>query len=313
MKRFLELISTQSLQWLMVALLSIVLTLTSCTPSEQIPPKPECIFDDSPNPRLVCFNETPQRIISLAPSNTEILFALGLGDKVMGVTDWCDYPSEALEKEKIGGPWTPDVEKILALQSDLILASDANPFDIITTLEGLELTVFGIKTTDLYDLLDDIRTVGEITDTEVQAQALTAEMSTGIKAVTNQTEYLAQRPKVFYILGHEPSLWTAGSGTFIHELIEKAGGMNICQNITSYAEITLEYVLARDPEIIITSKYSYDWAINSTDLAATNASQSERIYQCDDNLVQRPGPRLVEGLEWFAHFIQPEIFEEPED
>ncbi len=313
MKRFLKLISTQSLHWLLVALLSIVLTLTSCTPSEQIPPKPECIFDDSPDPRLVCFNETPQRIISLAPSNTEILFALGLGDKVMGVTDWCDYPSEALEKEKVGGPWTPDVEKILALQSDLILASDANPFDIITTLEGLELTVFGIKTTDLYDLLDDIRTVGEITDTEVQAQALTAEMSTGIQAVTNQTEDLEQKPKVFYILGHEPSLWTAGSGTFIHELIEKAGGVNICQNITSYAEITLEYVLARDPEIIITSKYSYDWAINSTDLAATNASQSERIYQCDDNLVQRPGPRLVEGLEWFAHFIQPEIFEEPED
>jgi iron complex transport system substrate-binding protein len=107
-------------------------------------------------------------------------------------------------------------------------------------------------------------------------------------------------------------LWTAGSGTFIHELIEKAGGVNICQNITGYAQIALEYVLTSDPEIIIASEGSYYWALNSTELASTNASQTGRIYTVDDDLVQRPGPRLVEGLEWFAHFIHPEIFEEPE-
>jgi len=295
-----------------LALLTIALVLTGCTPSEQIPPNPECVFDDLG--RLVCFNETPERIISLAPSNTEILFALGLGDKVVGVTDWCDYPPEALEKEKVGGTWPPDVEKILALQPDLVLASDANPSDIVTTLEGLELTVFGIKSIDLDDVLNDIRTVGEITDREVEAQVLTSEMVLGIQAVTNQTEELEQTLRVFYLLDTWGGLWTVGQGTFVHELIEKGGGTNICQNLTGYTTITLEEVITRNPEIIIAGEWAYDWAINATGpLGSTNASQTGRIYTCDDDLVQRPGPRLVEGLEWFAYFIHPEIFDEPED
>jgi iron complex transport system substrate-binding protein len=295
---------------LLLALLTIALVLTACSPTGQT--DVEYVFDDLG--RLVAINGTPQRIISLAPSNTEILFALGLGDKVVGVTDYCNYPPEAQQKEKVMGYSTPNIEKIVALNPDLILAGYGNPIDVVYTLEGLGLTVFGIETTDLDDLLNDIKTVGEITDKEVEALALTSEMAVGIQTVTNQTEELEQRPKVFYIIGHEPSLWTAGSGTFIHELIEKGGGANICQNITGYSEITLEYVLARDPEIIISSVWSYDWAMNATGpLASTNASQTGRIYTCDDNLVQRPGPRLVEGLEWFAHFIHPEIFEEPED
>jgi iron complex transport system substrate-binding protein len=184
-------------------------------------------------------------------------------------------------------------------------------------LIGLGLTVFGIKTTDLDDVLNDIRTIGEITDKEVEAYTLTSEMAVGIQAVTNQTEELEQRPKVFYLLygGDSGALWTAGSGTFIHELIGKGGGVSICQNITGYTTISIEEVIARDPEIIISSVWSYDWAINATGpLASTNASQTDRIFTCDDDLVQRPGPRLVKGLEWFAHFIQPDIFpEEPED
>jgi iron complex transport system substrate-binding protein len=290
-----------------VALLSLALALTACTPSGQTPT--QYVFDDLG--RLVAINGTPQRIISLAPSNTEILFALGLGDKVVGVTDYCDYPPEALDKEKVGGYVNPDIEKIVALNPDLVLVAYGTPIDVINAMVGLGLTVFGIKTTDLDDLLNDIRRVGEITDKEVEAQALTFEMESRIQAVTNQTEELEQRPRVFYIVWHDP-LWTAGSGTFINELIEKAGGVNICQNITGYATISIEEVVALNPEIIIASEWSYDWAMNATELASTNASQTGRIYTLDDDLVQRPGPRLVEGLEWFAHFIHPEIFEEPE-
>jgi iron complex transport system substrate-binding protein len=308
MKSFRKQIFARCTNWFLVMLLGIALTLTACTtPTEQTPAN--YVFDDLG--RLVAINGTPQRIISLAPSNTEILFALGLGDKVVGVTDYCDYPPEALNKTKVGGYINPDIEKIVALNPDLILVAYGTPMDVIDTMVGLGLTVYGIKTTDLDDLLNDIRRVGEITDKEVEAQALTSEMASRVQAVTNQTEELEQRPRVFYIVWHDP-LWTAGSGTFIDELIEKAGGVNICQNITGYSTVSIEEVIARDPEIIITSELSYDWAINSTDLAGTNASQSGRIYTCDDNLVQRPGPRLVEGLEWFAHFIHPEIFEEPE-
>jgi iron complex transport system substrate-binding protein len=306
-KRSCKQIFARAINWFL-ALLIIALTLTACSPTEQTPP--QYFFDDLG--RLVAINGTPQRIISLAPSNTEILFALGLGDKVVGVTDWCDYPPEALEKEKVGSYDTPDTEKIVALNPDLILVAYGTTMDVINNLVGLGLTVFGIKTTDLDDLLNDIRTIGEITDKELEAYALTSEMAVRIQAVTNQTEELEERPRVFYIVWHDP-LWTAGSGTFIHELIEKAGGVNICQNITGYTTISIEEIVARNPEVIITSEWSYDWAINATELASTNASQTDRIYQGDDDLVQRPSPRLVEGLEWFAHFIHPEIFEEPED
>jgi iron complex transport system substrate-binding protein len=293
--------------WFLVMLLSLALALTACSPSGQTPVN--YVFDDLG--RLVAINGTPQRIVSLAPSNTEILFALGLGDKVVGVTDYCDYPPEALNKTKVGGYANPDIEKIVALNPDLVLVAYGTPMDVINNLVGLGLTVYGIKTTDLDDLLNDIRRVGEITDKEVEAQALTSAMESRIQAVTNQTEELEQRPRVFYIVWHDP-LWTAGSGTFINELIEKAGGVNIFGNVTGYPMVSIEDVLARDPEIIIASEWSYDWAMNATELATTNASQSGRIYTCDDNLVQRPGPRLVEGLEWFAHFIHPEIFGGPE-
>jgi len=296
---------------LFLVLLTIALVLTACTSNELTPT--QYVFDDLG--RLVAINGTPQRIISLAPSNTEILFALGLGDKVVGVTSWCDYPPEALDKEQVGEYDTPDMEKILALNPDLILVSYGTTMEVINSMVGLGLTVFGVKSTDLDDVFNDIRTIGEITDKEIEAQALTSEMEGKIQAVTDQTAELEGRPKVFYIVwGDESSaLWTAGSGTFIHELIGKAGGVNICQNITGYGIITIEEVIARNPEVIITSELSYDWAINSTDLAATNASQTGRIFTCDDDLVQRPGPRLVDGLEWFACFIHPEIFDEPED
>ncbi len=310
MKEFRKQIFARGTNLFLVALLTIALALTACTaewPAESV----EYVFDDLDN--LVAINGTPQRIVSLAPSNTEILFALGLGDKVVGVTDWCDYPPEALEKEKVGSYDTPDIEKIVALTPDLILVAYGTTMDVINSLIGLELTVFGIKTTDLDDVLNDIKTIGEITDKEVEAQALTSEMENRIQAVTDQTEELEQRPSVFYIVWHDP-LWTAGSETFIHELIEKGGGVNICQNITGYTTISIEEVVARNPEVIITSEWSFEWARNETGpLASTNASQSGRIYTCDDNLVQRPGSRLVEGLEWFAHFIHPEKFEEPEE
>ncbi len=306
MKRSCKQIFARGTNWFLV-LLSIALVLSACSPNEQAPV--EYVFDDLG--RLVAINGTPQRIISLAPSNTEILFALGLAEKVVGVTDWCDYPPEALEKEKVGGYDTPDIEKIVALNPDLILVAYGTPIDVINTMDGLGLTVFGIKSTDLDDVLNDIRTVGEITDKEVEAYALTSEMESRIEAVTDQTEELEERPRVFYIVWHDP-LWTAGSETFIHELIEKAGGVNICQNITGYTTISIEGVIACNPEVIIASEWSFEWAQNETLLEGTDARQNGRIYQGDDDLVQRPGPRLVEGLEWFAYFIHPEIFEEPE-
>ncbi|HUX48456.1 MAG TPA: ABC transporter substrate-binding protein, partial [Dehalococcoidia bacterium] len=286
-KRSCKQIFTQGINWFLVALLSIALALTACSPTEQTPTR--YVFDDLG--RLVAINGTPQRIISLAPSNTEILFALGLGDKVVGVTDYCNYPPEAQEKEKVMGYSTPNIEKIIALNPDLILAGYGNPINVVYTLEGLGLPVFGIKTTDLDDLLDDIRRIGEITDKAIEAQVITAEMAVKIQAVTNQTEELEESPKVFYLFDTYGGLWTVGQGTFIHELIEKGGGVNICQNLTGYTTIGIEEVIARNPEIIITGSYPgvYEWAMNETALNVTDARQNDRVYTCDDDLAQRPG------------------------
>ena len=306
-KRYRKHILSPGTNWFLVALLTMALALTACSPGEQTPT--EYVFDDLG--RLVAINGTPQRIISLAPSNTEILFALGLQEEVIGVTDWCNYPPEALEKEKVGGYDTPNIEKIVALNPDLVLVAYGTPMDVINTMDELGLTVFGIESTDLDDVLTDIRTVGEITDKEVEAQTLTSEMDGRIDAVVDQTQELEERLQVFYIVWHDP-LWTAGSGTFIHELVEKAGGVNICQNITGYTTVSIEEVVARNPEVIIASEWSFEWAQNVTSLNSTDARQNDRVYQGADDLVQRPGPRLVDGLEWFAYFIHPEIFEEPE-
>jgi iron complex transport system substrate-binding protein len=309
MKRPCKQTLTRGTNWFLV-ILSISLVLTGCGPGEQAPTI-QYVTDDLG--RLVAINGTPQRIISLAPSNTELLFALSLGDKVVGVTDYCDYPPEALEKEKVGAYDTPDIEKILALNPDLILVAHGTTMDVINNLVGLGLTVFGIKTTDLDDLLNDIRTVGNITGKKAEADALTSEMESRIEAVTDETSELEERPGVFYIVWHDP-LWTAGSDTFIHELIDKAGGVNICGNITGYPTIAIEEVIARNPEVIITSSWPgiYEWAMNETAFNSTDARQNNRVFVCDDNLAQRPGPRLVDGLEWFAFFIHPDIFEEPE-
>jgi iron complex transport system substrate-binding protein len=309
MKKFCKQIFTRGTKWFLVAVLSIALPMTSCTTPVQAPT--QYVVDDLG--RLVAINGTPQRIISLAPSNTEILFALGLGDRVVGVTAYCDYPSKAQDKEKVGDYYGPDIEKIIALEPDLILATDFHRFDLIPALEQQGYAVFAVAPQTLDDVLESIQTIGNITGKEQEAWELVNEMKSKIEEIEEQTKALEPKPRVFYMTWHDP-MWTVGRNTWIDDLISIAGGLNIfSQYFESGAMVEIEWALFLNPQVIIASELSYDWASNTTDLASTNASQSRRIYTCDDNLVQRPGPRLVEGLEWFAHFIHPEIFEEPED
>jgi len=307
-KMFRNRILTRCTNWFLVALVSIVLVLAACTTPVQTPT--QYVVDDLG--RLVAINGTPERIISLAPSNTEILFALGLGDKVVGVTMYCDYPAEAQTKEKVGDYYGPDLEKIIALQPDLILATDFHRFDLIPALEEQGVAVFAVAPQILQDVLESIQKIGQITDRETEALELVNGMTSKIEEIEEQTKGLEQKPRVFYMTWHDP-MWTVGRNTWIDDLINTAGGVNIfSQYFESGAMVEIEWVIFLNPEIIITSEWSYDWALNATEFATTNASQTGRIYTFDDDLAQRPGPRLVEGLEWFAHFIHPEIFEEPE-
>ena len=272
--------------------------------------------------REVTIGALPERIISLAPSNTEILFALGLADKVVGVTDFCDYPPEALEKEKVGGPWgsSINVEKIVDLNPDFILAEEINGVDVINTLSGLGLTVFGIKSTDLDDLLNDIRTVGQITNREAAATTLTTDMQSKINAITAQTAGLSagEKPKVFHICWHDP-IYTSGNGTFIHDLFEKAGGANIFGDLEGWPAVSLEALITRDPEVIIvtamggTASGTWEWVNTESRLEDVSARRNDRVYFVESNWVERAGPRIVLGLEQVAKCIHPQIFFDPWD
>ena len=303
---------------LFLLLLGLVITfLAACSIGT---PRPAgAIVDDLG--RSVNVKEVPQRIISLAPSNTEILFALGLGDRVVGVTDFCDYPPEALEKEKIGGPFLNiDIEKIVALEPDLILAADINPIDVINTLEGQGFTVFGIEATDLDDLLDDINTVGTITGKEVEATTLTDDMRSKIGAITIETTNLSpeEKPRMFHICWHDP-IYTSGNGTFIHDVIEKAGGVNIFADLEGYKSVDIEAVIFRDPEVIIVTAMGgtagpvWDWINTDERLKVVAARKNGRIYYIESNWVERPGPRVVLGLEAMAKCLHPEFFGKPKE
>jgi len=293
-------------------LLGIVLILAACTPVESV--SPGAIVDDLG--RAVSLEGMPQRIISLVPSNTEILFALGLGDKVVGVTEFCNYPAEVLDKEKVGGFSTPDIEKIIALQPDLILAGSIHAKEIIPALEERGLTVFALVPQSLDGILEDIRMVGKITGEEDEAFKLVAQMEARIEAITDKTERLKpqERPSVFFITWHDP-LKSMGSKSFPHELIEKAGGVNIFQDVEERNfQVEFETVVYCDPQVIIVTvghaageAKAFEWAKEEPRLKVTEAGKNSRIFPLDTGLT-RYGPRAVDALEEFAKFIHPEIF-----
>ncbi len=268
--------------------------------------------------RVVKLEKVPERIVSLAPSNTEILFALGLGDKVVGVSDYCDYPPEAKEKPSIGGYSTPNIEEVVALSPDLILATSVHGKRIIPQLEGKGLTIVALNATTVDEVLESITLVGEITGKRKEASGLVAEMRNRIKAVTDKTDNLleTERPRVFYAVWYDP-LMAPGSGTFQDDLIGKAGGTNVTGNLTGWVTISLETVLVANPEVMIAGvghgageSLNFQFIKTEPRLRDTDARRNNRIYGIDGNLSSRPGPRIVEGLEKFAEFIHPELFSE---
>lgn len=296
----------------LVILLPLVLPLClGCAPQSP----PGNVVDDLG--RMVTIDETPQRIISLAPSNTEILFALGLGDRVVGVTEYCNYPEAATAKPKVGGFSTVDIEKVVSLEPDLVLATRIHGKTVIPALEELGLTVLALAPGCIDEVVNNITLVGEISGQDKQASQLVDNLRTRIETVANETQNLApdQRPRVLYLTWHDP-LMTAGTGTLADDVISKAGGQNIAYDISGDKAINLETVIHRDPQVIIASVgmgtgEDLPWQYVKTEprLRNTQALLNNRVYKIDGDLIHRPGPRIVEALELMAQFIHPELFE----
>jgi iron complex transport system substrate-binding protein len=303
--------------WGLLALL--IIALVGCagakTPEVSEVAKPISVVDDAG--RTVEIAETPQRLISLAPSNTEILFALGLGDKVIGVTDFCDYPEGAKAIEKVGGI-EPNLEKLVDLDPDLILAIGGSPAQVekATEIEKLDLTVLVLEPGDIEGIMANIELVGQATGAEKEASELAAELRKRFDDITAKAKGAESRPKVFYELdATDPSKpYTPGPGSFIDALITLAGGSNVGAGAKmQWAQLSTEEIIAQDPEIIILGDANYgvtaEMVKERPGWSVIAAVKNDTIYPIDDVLVSRPGPRIIDGLEALARIIHPEVFE----
>jgi len=259
-----------------------------------------------------------QRIVSLAPSNTEILFAIGAGDQVAGRDEFSDFPSQVKDLPSVGGGFGDyNLEAIVNLEPDLVLAAEINTPEQVQALADLGLNVFWLANpTSMDEMYANLLTVGQLTGHEAEAAELAASLEERVAEVERLVAGAGESPSVFYELDStEPNApWTAGPGTFIDTLISMAGGENVAADIEGqYVQLSLEKLVIEDPDIILLGDAAYGATPESvgqrSGWESLAAVKNERVYPFDDNLVSRPGPRLVEGLETLAKLLHPELFD----
>jgi iron complex transport system substrate-binding protein len=269
--------------------------------------------------RRVTVPAPPQRIVSLAPSHTEGLFAIGAGDKVVGVTTYDNYPPQVQRLEQVGGyvAKTISVEKILSLKPDLVLCRGLIQKPVIEVLERLGIPAVAIEPADVDEVYAAILLGGQLTGHLQQATQVVEAMR---QRVTHLREKVAtippmQRVTVFYKAYDEPLL-TAGPSTFIGHMITMAGGINIFAELTeSYPQVSAEEVLRRNPAVILSPAsagvpFSSTWAQRHPGWRHIDAIKHQRFYLLDDDLISRPGPRLVAGLEVMVQTLYPDLLPE---
>ncbi len=267
--------------------------------------------------REISLPSSVERIVSLAPSNTEMLFAIGAGSQLVGRDEVSDFPAAAAEVASIGSTFGElNTEAILALEPDLVLAADITAPEQLQSLEALGLTTFVIPNPTNFDgLYDNLITIGEITGHVDEAADLTTELRSRMEAVTVLTADV-EPTKVFYeIDGSDPNApWTTGSSTFQDLLIELAGGVNVAAGIEGWGQFDLEELVIQNPEVIVFGTGAF---IVTTSQSLSErpgwggiaAVQSGRVVSIDTNWIDRPGPRLIDGLEAMARALHPELFD----
>ncbi len=260
----------------------------------------------------VTIHAEPHRIVSLSPAHTETLYALGLGDRVVGVTEYCNYPPEAAEKPKVGGFANIDLEQTVGLSPDLVLATSLHVAEIVPALQERNITVFVGQPETVLEVLETTLSVGRVTGQVQAATDLVAEMQQRIDTV-QETVKEASRPTVFWELG--PELYTAGPGSFINDLITMAGGENVAADADSpWPQMSMEAIILKDPDVVVLADHNYGQTAEMLNerpgWADIGAVREGRIVEItDDDIVSRPGPRIVDGLEFLARALHPDLFE----
>lgn len=298
--------------------------LSACAPIKTPQPNPTQI----PTPSTITVTDgvgktitlaaPAQRIVSLSPASTESLFAIGAGEQIVGRDAFSDYPEQAKNITDIGGGFGElNIEAILAQNPDLVLASALTPPEQIKSLEDSRLTVFTLSNPkDLDEMYAILQTLAMLSGHEVEANSLIEGLKQRVAAVEARLAGVTRRPLVFYeIDGTDPNaVWTPGPGTFIDTLIRMAGGNNLGASLKGeWVQISLEELIARDPDLILLGDAIWGGVTVESVKAragwqALEAVQNGNVFPFDDNLVSRPGPRLVDGLEALAKLLHPDLF-----
>jgi iron complex transport system substrate-binding protein len=255
--------------------------------------------------RWVEIPENPDRIVSISPSTTEVIFALGLGDKVVGVSEYCDYPPEAEEKEKVSDYSHINVEKITALKPDIIFMSGIGGEGPVDLLESTGLRVCAFREArSIREIYGHIRLIGEILGVEDEAQEMIDEMKKGIEKIGERAKGSTRTAVVIWYQTDPTQLWVVGGNTYQNDMVELAGGENVFSDVDGYRSYSsVEELLARDPDVIVVygghghSSRPADAITSDSALRGVKAIKNGRVFSVDEDLLARDGPRITRGIE----------------
>lgn len=260
----------------------------------------------------VTLESEPERIVSMGPNMTEILYAIGAGDKLVGRTDYCDYPEEVSEVESVGTIYNADIEALLSLEPDLVLASTHFSEDSIAQLEDAGVPVLYLyDEEDMEGVYGMIELIGEAVNCVSQAEAVVEEMQEKLSFVAERLEAEEENPAVYYVVGYgEYGDYTAGGDTFINGILTAAGAENVAADVEGWS-YSVETLLEQDPDYIVLPAYAYDDFCSLEPYTELTAVKEGRVYAVDNNMLDRQGPRNADAVVELAQLLHPDVF--PED
>lgn len=259
----------------------------------------------------VTIENEPKTIVSLAPSHTEILFSLGLGDKVVGVTEYCDYPEEAKSKEKVGSFTGVNIERIIELNPDIVFQFGPGDEEVNAKIRDAGIALLCYEPDSIDEVINLIESIGKMTNTQDEATKVVNDMKAKRDEIVNKVKD-KEKVKVFYEIWDDP-LMAAGPGSFMDELMTLAGGENIAGDAEGeYPQFDIEQLIERNPDVYLGAKDSEEKTVESIKerpgFENINAVKNDRVYLLDPNIVSRPGPRIIDALELVAKSIHPDVF-----
>ena len=302
---------------IIISILIISMMLVGCNSIRQVNDAgknnvdvyPLTIIDSYENEVII--EERPNRVISIAPSITEIIFALGLEDKLVGRTDFCNFPLEVESIESIGSLKSPNIEKIIELEPDLIIASTHFQKEVYDKLSELQIKVIVLDSKGSFEgVYDTIEKAGKVFNVTDKALELISTMKFTVEEVIEKVKN-EPKPTVYYVVGFgEYGDFTAGGGTFINDMLEMAGAINIASEVEGW-KYSLERLIEQDPHMLIVSKYynTKDEIIVANGYSELTAIKEGRVFEIDNNLLDRQGPRIALGFEELAKIVHPNLFE----